>query len=369
MKKHLIAAAALATLSTAAFAQSSVTVYGFIDAGILTSNNASSTGQSTTQMTNGQWFPSMLGFTGTEDLGGGLKANFNLQTSLENASGKAGRATASGTNDTANLFDRYASVGLSGSFGKIDLGKQIDIMFLQSFVNGVIPTHANSLAVNGLYSYGATGVLSGGLPSASSNNNANAQSVGSRISNAVVYVTPTFNGLKAQVQHIIGGTAGDSSKNSGTAVIVNYDANGVSLNAGTESVNGLNGNKIYEKTLVGAKTTVGAFNLAAQAHTYKSKDGTSVDVKAYELGVATKVGSAGTVGLNYESFDDKANNIKPSILTLKAKYDFSKRTYAYTMISSYDKEAAGNILQGYGDFKGQGNKKATGVAVGMVHSF
>ena len=110
MKKHLLALAALATVSGVAVAQN-VTVYGFLDAGVYqTSNGSSTTGKSMTTMANGggHWFPSMLGFTGTEDIGGGLKANFNLQSSLMNNSGAVGDGV---TDDTEAinraLFEVY----------------------------------------------------------------------------------------------------------------------------------------------------------------------------------------------------------------------------------------------------------------------
>ena len=204
MKKHLLALAALATVSGAAFAQSNATVYGFIDAGILTTNNGggasgATSGKNATIATSGQWFPSMIGFTGSEDLGGGLKANFNLQGSLTNQTGAAGDATnSSGT----SLFGRYATVGLSGAYGKLDLGRQIDIMFLQSFVNGVIPTHTNSLAVHGLVGYGTTA------------GSANSSTSGAFVNNAVAYVSPSLNGFKLQAQTSVGGQAGDKSKSS-----------------------------------------------------------------------------------------------------------------------------------------------------------
>ena len=373
MKKHLLALAALATVSSVAVAQN-VTVYGFLDAGILTTNNGStSTSATKTIMTNGQWFPSMLGFTGSEDLGGGLKANFNLQSSLDNAVGGAGTTSAVATNHTTALFDRYATVGLSGNFGKVDLGKQIDILFLQSFVNGVIPTHSNSLAVNGLYTYGAPYAPAGGVAVNDANRNTNAAGEGSRISNAVVYSTPTYNGLKATVQRIIGGVAANTSANSGTAYLVNYTINGVNLNAGYESVNGPTAalsNRVYSKSVVGAKTSFGAVDVAAQYHNYKSKgtQGTVVNVDAYEIGAAYHFTPVLTVGINYEGFDDKANAKSPTITSLKAKYDFSKRTYAYGMVAQYNSDAGALMLQGYGDILGKA-KSTTNYAVGIVHGF
>lgn len=81
MNKSLIALAALAALAAAgtASAQSTVTIYGRMDASV--GNNKVDT-TSTTQLFSGNLTTSRLGFRGTEDLGGGLMANFQLESAL-----------------------------------------------------------------------------------------------------------------------------------------------------------------------------------------------------------------------------------------------------------------------------------------------
>ena len=78
MKKSLIALAALASVATVAQAQSSVTIYGIVDAALVSVTGASATGK-VQGMGNGGLSTPRLGFRGTEDLGGGLKANFHLE--------------------------------------------------------------------------------------------------------------------------------------------------------------------------------------------------------------------------------------------------------------------------------------------------
>jgi predicted porin len=359
MKKHLIAMAALATLSSAAFAQSSATVYGFLDVGVFTTNNAGASGKSLTTMeqAGGNWFPSMYGITGTEDLGGGLKASFNLQGSLSLANGN-------NTDGTNNLFGRYASVKLSGAAGSVELGRQIDLLFLQSFINGVIPTHANSLAVNGLLAYGSTGSESSSVGNV----------FGSRINNAITYRTPTVNGIQAAFMYAPGGTAGSSSANALYTGLVTANVSGVALSAGYESQNNTTTNDVFHKSLVGAKYSVGAVDLAGQYHTYKSK--TTIDTKAYELGVAYHVSPTLNVGVNYEHFSNDVLNTKPTVTSVKVKYDLSKRTYLYGMGARYNGAASTEIFQGYGvgvlantSTVLGANKTATNFAVGVVHGF
>lgn len=113
MKKSLIALAALAASGTT-FAQSSVTVYGITDVWVGRTETAA--GASETKMKSGGLSTSRLGFKGTEDLGGGLKANFVLEQGVD---------LVSGANDKNNAlaFTRETSVGISGAFGAVKLGR------------------------------------------------------------------------------------------------------------------------------------------------------------------------------------------------------------------------------------------------------
>ena len=212
MKKSLIALAALA--ATGAFAQSSVTLYGRAEATVdlgyrsTTSNSASgfsvlngvvvpnsafnvNTGGAVSkpgfrvQDGNNQGLgSSRFGFRGTEDLGGGLKANFVMEAGVNLDDGSSG-------NGGGNFFSRSAWVGLSGGFGEVRLGRQV----LGSF--GV---HANGLALgaaSGLYETGAT-VAQGGV----------------RFSNAIQYRSPDFGGISGTVSL----SAPESNASSSTVV-------------------------------------------------------------------------------------------------------------------------------------------------------
>ena len=198
MKKSLIALAALA--ATSAFAQSSVTLYGRAEAGVDLGYRSTTTGsfndvsvvggvvQPATPASTGNvggatskpgfrvqdgnnqgLGSSRFGMRGTEDLGGGLKANFVLEAGLNLDDGSTG-------NGGGNFFSRSAWVGLSGGFGEVRLGRQT----LGSF--GV---HANGLALgaaSGLYETGAT-IAQGGV----------------RFSNAIQYRSPDFGGISGTV--------------------------------------------------------------------------------------------------------------------------------------------------------------------------
>ncbi|MBU9511677.1 porin [Burkholderia multivorans] len=169
MKKTLIAGASVAALfAPVAHAQSAVTLYGLIDAGIAYTNNAN--GASLWRMTSGPINGSRIGFRGTEDLGGGLKALFVLENGFNANNGALGQ--------DGKLFGRHAYVGLAhDAYGTLTLGRQYDTM-----VDFVAPLSATA---------GDFGDAGFAHPFDSDNLNHSL-----RINNAVKYTSPTVAGVK-----------------------------------------------------------------------------------------------------------------------------------------------------------------------------
>ncbi|MDR7331050.1 porin [Roseateles asaccharophilus] len=119
IKKATLAVAVLAASTSAAWAQSSVTLYGIVDAAVRYTSNASA-GTSTKQLIPGGMSQSRLGVNITEDMGGGLKALANMEHRLNSDTGTVAAAD----------FWRQAWVGIQSSeFGQIRLGRQYNIMF------------------------------------------------------------------------------------------------------------------------------------------------------------------------------------------------------------------------------------------------
>ncbi|BCZ81466.1 porin [Paraburkholderia terrae] len=122
MKTRTRLAALLALASPVAFAQNSVTLYGRIDGGVQYLNHiATPSGGSTSSWTaeGGDWGTSMLGFKGSEDLGGGMSSVFDLETGLQ---------VMNGTTSGGRLFSRRAYVGLADKrFGQIQAGRNLFI--------------------------------------------------------------------------------------------------------------------------------------------------------------------------------------------------------------------------------------------------
>jgi predicted porin len=117
-KTNLSIATAAAIASAPAFAQSSVTLYGIVDTGVEFFTHATPTGGSVVRMPviGGGDVPSRFGMKGAEDLGGGLKAVFTLESGFSASNGALQQG--------GRLFGRQAYVGLSGGWGQVTLGRQ-----------------------------------------------------------------------------------------------------------------------------------------------------------------------------------------------------------------------------------------------------
>jgi general bacterial porin, GBP family len=158
--------------ASSAHAQSSVTLYGILDAGLMYTNNVAKSGVSGPlfQATSGNINGSRFGFRGAEDLGGGLKAVFVLENGFNIQNGKLGQ--------DGREFGRQAFVGLSSNqYGTVTLGRQYD-----SLVDFVAPLSATA------GTFGDTG-----FAHPFDNDNLN-HSV--RMSNAVKYMSNNYAGLK-----------------------------------------------------------------------------------------------------------------------------------------------------------------------------
>ncbi|KVR12101.1 porin [Burkholderia ubonensis] len=168
MKKTLIVAALSGVFATAAHAQSSVTLYGLIDAGITYTNNQG--GHSAWQQSTGSVNGSRWGLRGAEDLGGGLKAIFTLENGFGINNGTL--------KQNGREFGRQAFVGLSHSvYGSVALGRQYDSV------------------VDYLGPLSLTGTQYGGTQFAHPFDNDNLNN-SFRINNAVKYQSADYNGLK-----------------------------------------------------------------------------------------------------------------------------------------------------------------------------
>ena len=322
MKKTLIALAALA--ATGAFAQSSVTIYGVVDASVMSVSNANAAGQSVTGLADSSISSSIWGLRGSEDLGGGLSANFKVESDIQANNG--------GMNQNG-LFRRAANVGVAGAFGGVNLGV---------FMNPIIATNAALMPVGGNSVSTLTATAMGYADFFTKN--------------AVTYTSPVIaGGLVAQLQYGMSNTVNDSSAGSMTAWSLNYVAGPLALRAAGQTRNeaavgaansGSNASSAAaiapakEATLVGASYEFGPMKVAAAWVNSKNATtfgGAKVDRTATELGVSYQATPAWLLGANYISAESS------TLTNLQARYSLSKRTTLYGQYGSAANDSAGKV--------------------------
>ncbi len=219
MKKRVLTtmvAMAVTGLATgAANAQSSVTLYGIVDAGIGYINNTSSAGKTSggahvVKMLSGIWAGNRFGLKGSEDLGGGTKAIFQLEE---------GFGINDGTLQTPNLgFSRQAYVGLTNAnYGTFTAGRQYSPYY--TLLSPWSPT---------TWLTGAFGAHPGDVDSLDTSY---------RTNNSFIYTSPTFYGLTVSGMYALGGVAGSEATNSAWSVAAQYKNGPFGLGVGVQRIN------------------------------------------------------------------------------------------------------------------------------------
>lgn len=205
MKKKLSLIAIVGAAAGAAQAQSSITIYGRLETAVTVNDTVAKTPATTAAaagatgsrigMDTGILAGSRIGFRGVEDLGGGMKALFNLENGMNPDTGTMGQG--------GLLFGRRASVGLSGSLGTINFGR-----FWERGGEGF--AFYNSL-------------LDFGVLILNVHNNCQDRSVGCyRVNNGIRYDSPNFNGFTGSVTLGLGEQAGNQTAGRTLAVTGEY---------------------------------------------------------------------------------------------------------------------------------------------------
>lgn len=344
MKKSLITLAVLGAFAGAAQAQtaSTVTLFGSFDAGVRNVSNANTNGDSVTTMSSGGTYNSnRIGFRGTEDLGGGNNAHFWLETGFNSGSGALG----------GNLFDRTATVGMGGSWGSIDLGRQYTVAF-------------RTVGTYDPFNYKYTGIL----PPAG-------VTAGTRNNNAIQYAG-TFGAITARAEWALGEVAGSNNNGSAKAIGVGYAAGPITVGAAhTEKKPG---NLDYRHDTVGGAYKMGPMRVAVGYTKDKQKAATTATAgdttrKDIWVGGSYDVTPAATISLAYYKTDlTRASTVAATgdkkLLILGGTYAMSKRTNLYADIDQAKySTGANNTLATPATIKG--DKKVNGLSIGMNHTW
>jgi predicted porin len=366
MKKNLISIAVLGAMSSAAFAQSNVTIYGILDAAIVSERGGAA--GNVTKVSSGTASASRIGFKGTEDLGGGLSAIFKLETGLKVDDGAL-------DNTNNRLFNRESYVGLSSkTAGTVTLGRQYTPYYevlrdvADPFALGYAGTAKN------LFPVGSAGTVA-------------ASGGGTRTDNAVVYRTPNQFGFVGTISYSVGEVAGDASAQRQLGASLVY-GNGP-LNVALVYNNRNNDTAVLKQESIGHNGMIAAnydFKIVKAYAAFSQDKGlnsaplnntgapygftgvASKDSTDALIGLTAPVGdTAGTVMASYIRKDDKeVANRDARQWALGYSYALSKRTSTYVSYAKITNKNGASYTVGGNSEVGTGDKAFN---VGMRHSF
>jgi len=307
MKKTLLAAAMVVTASVghaqAAKTTSPYEIYGMIDTSI---QSYSTGGQRLTRHNDNGYNVSRLGFRGSEDLGKGLRALFNLEGQLNPSIGSIG-GTSPATNE---IFNREAWVGLSGRFGEIRTGRTDVSMASNLDAFSTFRAHWNVTPINGT-----------------------PLEIGIQQKNTIRYTTPRVAGLQAMVGYASGNNHGtntdaDASQTGASVTYiagpfkaaVGYHKNNASTKAGERDMQGIS-----------AAYDLGFAQISALHIRGDNSTTGSVSSRASTAGLTLPLPQAMAVSVHYHTTTagEHASNNNGHGAIFGVTKDLSKRTRLY----------------------------------------
>ncbi|MBU7572303.1 MAG: porin [Hydrogenophaga sp.] len=338
MKKHAIALAALGLVSGYASAQSSVTLYGVVDVALERVKGATSV----TRVTSGQQQGSRWGLRGTEDLGGGLKATFLLESGFNADVGTLGQG--------GRLFGRQGYVGLGGNWGTVRLGRQYTPMDdIASIIGTKVYDVVSVVPIIGNGDY-------------------------NRVDNAITYVSPTVASTVFQLQYSLGEERASNNASADFGKQVSAHALyaqgpwtlGLSLMQVADADGVLAGKQGKDALLF-----VGAYDFGPVKLTgyYDVEDKAVEKLKLFGLAVAFKFGettvSVGAAQAKNVNGSAAAASDDAKIYTLQATHNLSKRTALYGHLTAVSNDTAAAL----GFNSPVAGSSSNGIQVGIRHRF
>ncbi len=355
-RKHLATAtfAALGLLASGAYAQSSVTVYGIVDTGVEYVNNANANKDGVVRLSSGAMNTSRIGFRGTEDLGGGLKAVFQLENGFK---------TDTGEFDSAGLlFGRQANVGLEGSFGRIVAGRSYSTTY-----DFILPF--DPMGYSGQYSWVTSAGATGGRKDGMLTN----------LPNMLKY-TGKFGSFKLGATYGFGEVAGSIGDTAKYALGVGYENGPFRVAAtfdrvdGTAAVAGGAYDKATSIHLAGDYQLNSTLGLDLGYRNYKKTLASNAANQRSDFfwgGATYKVTPVVTLigAVYYQNIKNVASgkDADPIMYSVRGKYALSKRTDLY-LSAAYAKAKNQQLVGVSRDDVAYGTSQ-TGVIGGIQHRF
>jgi predicted porin len=324
MKKSLLAVAVLASFAGVASAQTNVTVYGIVDMGLQRTDTSVAGVDPKWALDSGLQSGSRLGFKGTEDLGGGLSASFQLENGFTADNGMQAQG--------GRLFGRQSWVGLNGGFGSVKLGRQNTPMYVATsaidpFEIGLAGDLQNTVntfgqrmdnTVNYSLTAGAfSGQIAYGFGEVAGNTTANRQ-----LGLSFGYANGPVNAILAyhKQQNATGTASGKTLFLGGT-----YDFGVVKAHASFADNKGDAAFGAIGLGFIPSPTAAqtAAFNALALDDTLRTRD--------YMLGVSAPIG-ANSVMASFQHKKDRDSDAKFNLFAVGYVYNLSKRTNLYTSL-------------------------------------
>jgi predicted porin len=344
MKSTKIAFAVLAAVAaTGAAAQSSVTIYGRVNT---TLESRKVTGQDrTTGMFNNA---SRWGIRGSEDLGGGTSALFQLESGFNSDDGRLTNNGGQGANP--GIFNREAFAGLTGGWGTLRAGRITSPVYFATADYISMHNHDTGISSDFLFGFGATG----------GNNN-----------NSVTYKTPSFGGADVEVAYSFNANGNEnpgSANERNAQVAFNYVGGPLHLGAGIAQMDNkqVTPTSKNQTAVIRALYEIGAITVGAYYERSKlDVGGTRRSRNNLRLSGMFTAG-ASEFHANYGLADDFSglSNSGADQFTLGYNYNLSKRTKVYAFYTQVDDDSNSSFYVG-----GNPGDKLSSVAAGVRHNF
>lgn len=346
--KRIVAGLMVCGVASAVHAQSSVTLYGILDSGILYQDRTAS-GHSGVSFVDGAWLPSVYGIRGREDIGGGYAVNFNLQGGFSTGTGALG-------DSNGGIFGRAATIGVSGPFGDVKFGLQFSPFFLA--VTGGDPRgmpQFGSQLVQYFQQFGITGIFD---------------------SNAIVYTTPNLYGFTGALEYAVGGVPGATRNGRSVSASLTF-------NHGPFSANGAYYSHVDEKTgkttqigkTAGVGYTFGSLTAKVDWVNYITQTTSTPLSNVNVFGVGAVYALSPVISLNggfYYAFNKGSGENKSKMFAFGVDYYLSKRTTLYSQVGIVHNQGAFTTnlaVLAPASFAVPTGATTTAVNIGIRHTF
>jgi predicted porin len=336
MKKSLIALAVFGTIATSASAQTGVSIYGLVDAGVVSERGGAA--GNVTKLTSGVQSGSRLGFKGTEDLGGGLSAKFVLESGFKIDDGTSAQPQPT-TAPNGTLFGRQAYVGLGGQWGNVFLGRQYTPHYL-------------ALSQIDPFGAGLAGDAANFIPTEL------------RMNNTIKYTTPEWSGFNGELAYGFGETPGDNKANRQVGASIGYANGPIVVKLAHQRIENAAATDRSRNTLLAGKWD---FGVAAASLGVDVNKGVGIaDSRDYLVGVSVPFGASTFLASYIRKDDRSALNRDANQWALGYTYAMSKRTNLYSSYGRVNNKNGATYTVGNATEVGTGDKTFN---IGVRHSF